>query len=104
MISIQREDFSVAQEYELLNQNHADGAIVTFVGKVRDLNLGDQVIGLTLEHYPQMTEKCLAEIVPIKLKPVGRSIAFVLSIVSAICHLAIKLFSSVSAVRIVKQL
>lgn len=63
MISVQEEDFSVADEYQLLNSAHGDGAIVTFVGKVRDLNLGDQVIGLTLEHYPNMTEKALAEII-----------------------------------------
>lgn len=35
---------------------------MTFVGKVRDMNLGDEVIGLSLEHYPGMTEKALAEI------------------------------------------
>lgn len=33
------------------------------VGKVRDLNLGDAVSGLYLEHYPAMTEKALWEIV-----------------------------------------
>ncbi len=36
--------------------------MVTFVGKVRDMNLGDKVIGLSLEHYPGMTEKSLSEI------------------------------------------
>ena len=34
-----------------------------FVGKVRDLNLGDNVSSLFLEHYPAMTEKALREIV-----------------------------------------
>ena len=34
-----------------------------FVGKVRDLNLGDEVSSLYLEHYPAMTEKALREIV-----------------------------------------
>jgi len=33
------------------------------VGKVRDLNLGDEVSSLYLEHYPAMTEKALREIV-----------------------------------------
>ncbi|EJQ9463834.1 molybdopterin synthase catalytic subunit MoaE [Salmonella enterica] len=40
-----------------------DGAVVTFTGKVRNHNLGDSVKALTLEHYPGMTEKALAEIV-----------------------------------------
>lgn len=35
---------------------------MTFVGKVRDMNLGDNVVGLHLEHYPGMTEKSLLEI------------------------------------------
>ena len=63
MILIQEQDFSVTEEYAKLNQNAADGAIVFFVGKVRDLNLGDKVTGLFLEHYPAMTEKVLQEIV-----------------------------------------
>ena len=37
--------------------------MVTFTGKVRNHNLGDSVSGLTLEHYPGMTEKALAEII-----------------------------------------
>lgn len=63
MISVQYDDFSVSEEYEALNVGNVDGAIVTFVGKVRDMNLGDSVCGLTLEHYPGMTEKSLASIV-----------------------------------------
>ena len=62
MISVQHDDFSVAEEYQWLNDNASDGAVVTFVGKVRDMNLGDNVTGLTLEHYPGMTEKSLEEI------------------------------------------
>ncbi|WP_434359675.1 molybdopterin synthase catalytic subunit MoaE [Parasalinivibrio latis] len=63
MISVQETDFSVAEEYERLSQGTQSGAIVTFVGKVRDFNEGDDVSGLTLEHYPGMTEKCLNDIV-----------------------------------------
>ncbi|PSW21082.1 molybdopterin synthase catalytic subunit MoaE [Photobacterium sanctipauli] len=63
MISVQFEDFSVADEYEQLAQGTDAGAVVTFVGKVRDFNQGDAVTGLSLEHYPGMTEKSLAEIV-----------------------------------------
>ncbi|BAX53648.1 TPA: molybdopterin synthase catalytic subunit MoaE [Photobacterium damselae] len=63
MISVQFEDFSVADEYEKLAQGTEAGAVVTFIGKVRDFNQGDSVTGLSLEHYPGMTEKALSEIV-----------------------------------------
>lgn len=43
---------------------HTDfGATATFVGTMRDLNEGDEVLEMTLEHYPAMTEKQLAEII-----------------------------------------
>jgi molybdopterin synthase catalytic subunit len=62
-ILVQRADFSLGAEYERLATRHDTGAIVTFVGKVRDFNQGEQVKGLALEHYPGMTEKALADIV-----------------------------------------
>jgi molybdopterin synthase catalytic subunit len=61
-VSVQVEDFSVGAEYDALAEGTAAGAVVTFIGKVRDMNLGDNVTGLSLEHYPGMTEKALAEI------------------------------------------
>ena len=61
-VLVTAEDFSVGGEYDYLAQGTAAGAVVTFVGKVRDMNLGDNVIGLSLEHYPGMTEKSLSEI------------------------------------------
>lgn len=39
------------------------GAVVSFVGYVRDFNEGREVSGMFLEHYPGMTEKALAKIV-----------------------------------------
>ena len=39
------------------------GAVVTFVCYVRDLNLGEAVQSLYLEHYPGMTERSLQGIV-----------------------------------------
>src|SRR4051812_6960487 len=64
MISIQQEDFDVGVEYKALTENDtAAGAVVTFVGRVRDLNLERKVLGLHLEHYPGMTEKSLQLIV-----------------------------------------
>jgi len=50
-----------------LNALHAAqlgiGAVVGFVGYVRDFNDGQDVHGLFLEHYPGMTEKALQQIV-----------------------------------------
>lgn len=63
MIAVQEADFSVADEYQALCDNFSAGAVVFFVGKVRDFNQGDNVTGLSLEHYPAMTEKALHEIV-----------------------------------------
>jgi molybdopterin synthase catalytic subunit len=63
MIRVQREDFDVGAELErLVAGDHRIGGIASFVGLVRDLGGGDAVAALTLEHYPGMTEKKLAEI------------------------------------------
>ena len=62
-ILVQRADFSLGEEYERLAARHDSGAIATFVGKVRDFNQGEEVKGLSLEHYPGMTEKALTDIV-----------------------------------------
>ena len=66
--------FSVSEEYPWLAERDEDGAVVTFTGKVRNHNLGDSVKALTLEHYPGMTEKSLAEIVELARErwPLGR--------------------------------
>ena len=40
----------------------AFGATAVFVGTMRDFNEGDEVRGMTLEHYPGMTEKHLQAI------------------------------------------
>jgi molybdopterin synthase catalytic subunit len=64
MISIQHDDFDVGAEYKALIENDTvAGAVVTFTGRVRDLNLERDVLGLHLEHYPGMTEKSLQLIV-----------------------------------------
>jgi len=39
------------------------GATASFVGTMRDFNQGEAVNGMTLEHYPGMTERELAKIV-----------------------------------------
>jgi len=40
----------------------AFGAAAVFVGSMRDLNEGDEVVGMTLEHYPGMTERHIERI------------------------------------------
>jgi len=63
-ISIQTADFDHGFEVNLLEkENVEDGAVVTFSGRVRNNNLGLKVKGLFLEHYPDMTEKLLANII-----------------------------------------
>ncbi|MFT5234695.1 MAG: molybdopterin synthase catalytic subunit [Shewanella sp.] len=62
-VLVQTQDFSVPEEYALIADDNSDGAVVTFVGKVRDFNDGSVVTDLTLEHYPGMTETVLEQIV-----------------------------------------
>jgi molybdopterin synthase catalytic subunit len=63
IIRIQEKDFDVSTEIAVLrNGDPRVGAVVTFLGTVRDMNDGSQVKGMTLEHYPGMTEKALQEI------------------------------------------
>jgi molybdopterin synthase catalytic subunit len=63
-IRVQTEDFDLGKEVAKLRAgNPKIGAIATFVGLVRDINDGGGVSTLTLEHYPGMTEKALADIV-----------------------------------------
>jgi molybdopterin synthase catalytic subunit len=63
-VRVQTEDFDVGVEIKQLRQARKDtGAVVSFIGQVRDINDGDAVSQLTLEHYPGMTEKALASII-----------------------------------------
>lgn len=62
-ILVGQDNIQVGDEYQWLAECDDDGAVVTFTGKVRNQNLGDKVTGLTLEHYPGMTEKALTDIV-----------------------------------------
>jgi molybdopterin synthase catalytic subunit len=63
MIRVQQEDFNVGQELaKLAEGNHAIGGVAVFVGLVRDMAGGAEISAMTLEHYPAMTEKMLAEI------------------------------------------
>lgn len=63
MIKVQAEDFDVGTELKALTDGKTGiGGLCSFVGLVRDM-AGDETIGaMTLEHYPGMTERQLAEI------------------------------------------
>ena len=62
-VRVQAEDFEVGAEVARLTAGRTDiGAIVTFTGVVRAENAGDGVAGMTLEHYPGMTERELARV------------------------------------------
>ncbi|NNG05575.1 MAG: molybdenum cofactor biosynthesis protein MoaE [Inquilinus sp.] len=62
-IRVQREDFDPAAEVAALTAgDRSIGGVVSFLGLVRDM-AGDRPIdAMTLEHYPGMTERTLAEI------------------------------------------
>lgn len=61
-VSVQTTDFDLAAEYARLAGDASIGAIVQFVGRVRDCCDGSEIRELTLEHYPGMTEKVLQDI------------------------------------------
>ena len=63
-VRIQEQDFDVSAETAAMRAgNPAIGAIASFVGVVRDVNDGDSVSTMTLEHYPGMTEKSIATLI-----------------------------------------
>ena len=62
-VRIQTGDFDVGIELKLLRLANANvGAVVSFIGQVRDFNDDKAIQSLTLEHYPGMTEKALTAI------------------------------------------
>jgi molybdopterin synthase catalytic subunit len=62
-VRVQEADFDVGHELDSLTAGRRDvGAVASFVGLVRDANDGSDVRGMTLEHYPGMTEQALADI------------------------------------------
>lgn len=63
-IRVQAADFDLSHELAALRAGDGRvGALVSFVGTVRDLNEGAAVSEMELEHYPGMTEKALEDIV-----------------------------------------
>lgn len=63
-ISVTTSDFDLSTEVNALRARQPQiGAVVSFVGLVRDLNHTSKVIAMELEHYPAMTEAALRDIV-----------------------------------------
>jgi molybdopterin synthase catalytic subunit len=63
-VRVQTEDFDAGAEIAALRRGDPKiGAVASFIGVVRDLNDGESVGKMTLEHYPGMTEKALEAIV-----------------------------------------
>ncbi len=63
-IRIQTHDFDLSAEVAQLRAGSPMvGAVVSFIGTVRDMNDGMRVAEMELEHYPGMTEKALEDIV-----------------------------------------
>jgi molybdopterin synthase catalytic subunit len=63
-IRVQTEDFDLSREVAALRASNAQvGAVVSFIGTVRDMSNGSGVSEMELEHYPGMTEKALENIV-----------------------------------------
>ncbi len=61
-VRVQMEPFDTGTELAALTSgNPRIGGLCSFTGLVRDINEGDSVATLTLEHYPGMTEKQLAK-------------------------------------------
>jgi len=64
VVRVQTDDFDLNTEIKQLRENNPQiGAVVSFLGLVRDLNDGQNVSAMELEYYPVMTEKALQDIV-----------------------------------------
>ena len=55
-ISVQADDFDVGFEIKNISKSNSTGAVASFIGLVRDIEM-------TLEHYPGMTERAIGKIV-----------------------------------------
>ena len=63
VVRVQEADFDLGAEIKALRLgNPAIGAVASFIGCVRDMNEGDSVGLMYLEHYPGMTERELTKI------------------------------------------
>ncbi|WP_029148627.1 molybdenum cofactor biosynthesis protein MoaE [Methylophilus sp. 5] len=62
-VAVQTEDFDIGAELQQLRAATPQaGALVNFVGLVRDVSAAGQLNEMVIEHYPGMTEKALLDI------------------------------------------
>lgn len=63
-VVVQEQDFDPGEVIRQLHRNRPEvGAVATFMGVCRDVNAGDRVQRMRLEHYPGMTERAIENIV-----------------------------------------
>lgn len=67
LVELRSENFDPWQEIQQYQNSHSElagkfGATSVFVGTMRDFNEGVDVKAMTLEHYPEMTQKHLQDI------------------------------------------
>ena len=63
MIRVQKEDFLLNNELNLLKKDHKNiGAVSSFIGIVRNKSKNEELISMTLEHYPKMANSMLKKI------------------------------------------
>src|ERR1043165_2980435 len=63
-VRVQTGDFDVGAELaRLRSRDRSVGAVAAFIGTVRDVNDAATITGMTLEHYPGMTEAALDDII-----------------------------------------
>lgn len=60
-IRIQSNEFDFSQEVKNFQKNKIDGAVVCFLGSVRDLEPKETLEKLEIEYYPKMAKKVLNE-------------------------------------------
>ncbi len=61
-IQVQAENFDLNAELARLQADVGTGAVVNFIGQVRQSGDRDDIVALELEHYPGMTERCLHDL------------------------------------------
>ena len=63
MIKIKKEDFNLENEINIIKSKYSNvGAVSTFVGYVRDININKKVTSINLEVYKEMAFKSLSTI------------------------------------------
>ncbi len=63
-VSIRTDDFDLSSEVAALRAGDGGvGAVVAFVGTVRDRSAGAEIDALELEHYPGMTERAIGAMI-----------------------------------------